>query len=139
MRHSDQNKPLPEIVDLTRPFWSGARAGKLMMQKCAVCGTLNFYPKPWCVECGKRALEWVEVRPTGTVYSYTTAGLVMMNLSGWNSELPVTLCLIDVDDGPRMYAQLVHCPSHQVRFGMRVTADFAEISEEAGIPRFRPE
>lgn len=139
MRQSDQNKPLPEIGDLTRPFWSGARAGKLMMQKCAGCGTLNFYPKPWCIECGDRRLAWTAIRPTGTVYSYTTAGLIMMNLSGWSDELPITLCLVDLDEGPRMYAQLIHCAPKDVRIGMRVKADFAAISEEAGIPRFRPE
>lgn len=138
MRQSPQDKPLPEITDLTRPFWSGAREGRLMMQKCARCGTLDFYPKPWCVECGHRGLEWVEVRRTGTVYSHTVATTVMMNLSGWKDEIPLTLCLVDLDDGPRMYAQLVDCPPEQLRIGMRVEAQPTAISDDAGIPIFRP-
>src|SRR5690606_32784615 len=73
MRQSAQGKPLPEITDLTRPFWAAARDSKLVMQKCAGCGTMNFHPKPWCIECGDRRLEWTEVRQTGTVYSHTTA------------------------------------------------------------------
>jgi len=138
MRQSTQGKPLPEITDLTRPFWSAAREGKLVMQKCARCGTLNFFPKPWCIECGDRRLEWTEVRPSGTVYSYTTATTVMMNLPGWKDELPVILCLVDLDDGPRMYAQLTDCKPEGVRIGMRVQAHFEAISDEAGVPRFRP-
>jgi uncharacterized OB-fold protein len=138
VRQSVQSKPLPEITDLTRPFWSGAAQNKLMMQKCAHCATLNFYPKPWCVECGDRRLEWVEVRPTGVVYSHTTATIVMMNLPGWKEELPVILCLVDLDDGPRMYAQLTDCAAEDVRFGMRVKAHFEKISEDIGIPKFRP-
>ncbi len=138
MRQSPQQKPLPEITDLTRPFWAGARAGRLMMQKCAACGTLDFHPKPWCVECGERRLEWVEVRKTGTVYSYSVATAVMMNLPGWKGELPLVLGMIDLDDGPRLYAQLVDCPPEAVRIGMRVQADFAPIDDEAGVPRFRP-
>lgn len=138
MRQSAQGKPLPEITDLTRPFWSAARAGRLVMQKCAGCGTLDFYPKPWCVECGDRRLEWVEVRKTGTVYSHTVATAVMMNLPGWKSELPLILCLVDLDDGPRMYAQLTDCRPEDVKIGMRVLAHFEAIGDDAGVPKFRP-
>jgi uncharacterized OB-fold protein len=138
MEQSPQGKPLPEITDLTRPFWTAAYEGKLKMQKCGCCGTKNFYPKPWCVECGSRKLEWVEVKPTGTVYSFTTASLVMMNLPGWKTDLPVTLCLVDLDEGPRMYAQLTDCAPHNVRFGMQVEAHFEKIGENIGIPKFRP-
>jgi hypothetical protein len=138
MRQSADRKPLPEITDLTRPFWSAAREGKLVMQKCPSCGTIDFFPKPWCIECGKREREWVEVSPRGTVYSYTVASLVMMNLPGWEKDLPVILCLVDLDDGGRMYAQLVGCPPEEVRIGMRVEAHFEQISDEAGIPKFRP-
>lgn len=138
MLQSPQGKPLPEITDLTRPFWSAAREGRLVMQKCAACGTLDFFPKPWCIECGERRLEWCEVRKTGTVYSHTIATTVMMNLPGWKGDLPVTLCLVDLDDGPRMYAQLTDCAPDQVRVGMRVQAYFEVISDEAGIPKFRP-
>lgn len=138
MRQSAQGKPLPEISELTRPFWSAAHDGKLVMQQCARCSTMNFYPKPWCIECGDRRLEWVDVEPTGTVYSYTTAESVMMNLPGWAAELPLTLCLVDLDAGPRMYACLRHCEPADVRIGMRVTAEFEPISDEAGVPVFRP-
>lgn len=138
MRQSPQGKPLPEITDLTRPFWRAAHDSKLVMQKCARCGTMNFYPKPWCIECGDRRLEWTEVRPTGVVYSYTTADSVMMNLPGWKADLPITLCLVDLDDGPRMYAYVTHCKPEDVAIGMPVQAYFEPISEEAGIPIFRP-
>lgn len=138
MRQSPQGKPLPEITDLTRPFWRAAHDSKLVMQKCARCGTMNFYPKPWCIECGDRRLEWTEVRPTGVVYSYTTADSVMMNLPGWKADLPITLCLVDLDDGPRMYAYVTHCKPEDVAIGMPVQAYFEPISEEAGIPVFRP-
>lgn len=138
MRQSSDGKPLPEITDLTRPFWSAAREGRLVVQRCAGCGTLGFHPKPWCVECGDRRLEWVEVRKTGTVYSHSVATAVMMNLPGWKRELPLVLCLVDLDDGPRLYAQLTDCTPDDVRIGMRVQAHFESISDEAGVPKFRP-
>ncbi len=138
MAHTPQGKPLPQITDQTRPFWSTAKQRKLVMQKCSQCGTLNFHPKPWCVECGNRGLDWVEVKPYGTVYSLTVAYTVMMNYPDWKDELPVINCIIDLDDGARMYGQLTDCAPDKAHIGMRVDAHFVDISEEAAIPKFRP-
>lgn len=131
-------KPLPTITDQTRPFWVAAKQGSFVLQRCGDCGTFNFHPKPWCIECGSRALEWTPAKPHGTVYSYTVSEVVAMNYSGWQAELPVVLCLIDLDDGARMYAQLTDCPPQDVHIGMRVKVYCEDISDEAGIPKFRP-
>tara|TARA_R110000787_G_scaffold71920_17_gene160206 strand:+ start:80 stop:505 length:426 start_codon:yes stop_codon:yes gene_type:complete len=131
-------KPLPEISDLTRPFWNAARDGKLVMQRCNNCGTVNFPAKPWCVACGSRDIPWTDMKPTGTVYSYTVSRVVAMNYPDWASELPMVLCLVDVDDGARLYAQLTDCNPDDVMIGMRVEAHFETISEDAGVPKFRP-
>ncbi len=131
-------KPLPEITDLTRPFWTAAKDGKLVMQKCAECRTINFPARPWCIECGCRDLEWSEAKPTGTVYSYTVSRSVAMNSPAWEAELPIILCILDIDEGARMYAQLTDCAPDDVAIGMRVKAYFEDISDDAGIPKFRP-
>jgi len=130
---------MPAITDLTQPFWNAARDGKLVMQKCDNCGTVNFPAKPWCVSCGSRDLEWAEMKLTGTVYSFTISRSVAMNYPDWEAELPIVLCLVDVDDGARMYAQLTDCDPEKMEIGMRVQAHFERISEDAGIPKFRPE
>lgn len=134
--HTD--KPLPEINDLTRPFWSAAKEGRLMMQKCGACQTVNFHPKPWCIECGSRDLKWTEMKPEGTIYSFTISRTVAMNFPGWADELPLLFCLIDLDEGARMYAQVTYCTPDAIHIGMRVKAYFKVISDEAGIPIFRP-
>lgn len=132
------HKPLPTLTDLTRPFWTAAKERRFVLQKCAKCGTFQFLPKPWCIECGCRDLPWTPARPTGTVYSCTVARTVGMNFPGWQADLPISVCLIDLDDGARMYAQVVGCPPESVHIGQRVTVTFEDISEEAGIPKFKP-
>lgn len=131
-------KPLPVITDLTRPFWTAAKEGRLVLQKCGQCGTFNFHPKPWCIECGSRDLAWTDARPTGTVYSFTISRSVAMNYPGWEKDLPVLLCLVDLDDGARMYAQVTDCSPEAMRIGMRVRAHFEDIGPDAGIAKFRP-
>lgn len=132
------NKPLPVITDLTRSFWTAAKNRKLVLQKCQRCEVFNFHPKPWCIECGSRELTWTDAKPTGTVYSFTISRTVAMNFPGWEKDLPLLLCLIDLDDGARMYAQVTDCSPEDIRIGMRVTVHFEDISDEAGIPKFRP-
>jgi len=132
------HKPLPELTDLTRPFWTAAKQRRFVLQKCARCATFNFYPKPWCIECGSRELEWTEASPLGTVYSYTISRTVGMNYPGWQADLPVLMCMVDLDDGPRMYGQVTDCAPEDLRIGMRLEVHFEDISEEAAIPKFRP-
>ena len=132
------HKPLPTITDLTRPFWTAAKARRLVLQQCRACNTFQFFPKPWCIECGGRDLPWVDAKPTGTVYSFTIARTIGMNYPGWQDELPLTMCMIDLDDGVRLYAQLTDCPPEAVAIGMRVQVQFVDISDEAAIPTFRP-
>jgi len=138
MADSAPGKPLPAITDLTRPFWTAAKNGTLVLQKCQRCATFQFHPKPWCIECGSRELSWTPAKPQGTVYSYTVAYSVAMNFPAWEADLPVLLCLIDLDDGARMYAQVTGCPPERIHVGMRVQVHFEAISSEAGIPKFRP-
>lgn len=131
-------KPLPVITDLTRPFWAAAKNGKLVLQKCQRCATFNFHPKPWCIECGSRELVWTDAKPFGTVYSHTVSYTVAMNSPAWEAELPLVMCLIDLDDGARMYGQVTDCAPADIRIGMRVEVHFEDISSEAAIPKFRP-
>jgi len=138
MTQVPQGKPLPEITDLTRPFWTATKNRKLVMQKCTKCMTFNFYPKPWCVECGCRAMEWTEVSTEGVVYSFTVAHTVMMNYPAWKEDLPITIAIVDVDGAGRMYAQITDCPPEKLRVGMRVKLHFSDMSAEITIPKFRP-
>lgn len=137
MTNKISGKPLPQITDLTRPFWSAAKNGKLVLQKCGKCSTFNFFPKPWCIECGSRDLAWTAAKPFGTVYSFTISNSVSMNYPAWEADLPILMCLIDLDDGVRMYGQVTGCSPEQLKIGMRVEVYFEDISDEAGIPKFR--
>ncbi len=131
-------KPVPTITDLTRPFWTAASEGRFVLQKCERCGACNLLPRPWCIDCGSRALHWVDASPYGTVYAHTVSRTVGMNYSGWAKELPLVMCLIDLDDGARMYAQLTDCPAERVHIGMRVRVHFVELDERTKVPAFRP-
>src|SRR4029453_2889762 len=62
--------PLPDLDDpIMRPFWDGARDGKLMQQRDRTTGDVHWPPRPIYWKGGKR-LEWFEASGKGTVYTY---------------------------------------------------------------------
>ncbi|MBE2275100.1 MAG: OB-fold domain-containing protein [Rhodobacteraceae bacterium] len=138
MNDTATETPKPEITDQTRPFWEAAREGRLVMQKCAACGTVNFPPKPWCIDCGCRDLPWTTVGPGGTVYSWTISRSVAMNWPGWTGQLPVVMALVDVDGGARTYAQVIDCAPEDIRTGLRLVVTMVPVGEDVFIPKFRP-
>jgi hypothetical protein len=132
------DKPIPTITHLTAPFWNAAKEGRFVLQRCGKCGTYNFYPKPWCIECGSRDLTWTDAQPYGTLYSFTISHAVAMNYRGWEPELPVLMGLIDLADGPRMYAQITGCKPEDLRIGMALQAYCESFGDELAIPKFKP-
>ena len=53
---TEYNKPLPRpiSVELTRPFWEGAKRHELMMPRCKTCDRFFFYPREECPSTGWR-------------------------------------------------------------------------------------
>src|SRR4249919_3611645 len=63
--------PLPDADDVSRPFWEGANAGKLLVQRCTECQRLQFPPDSSCASCGSSDVSFVEVSGRGTIFSFT--------------------------------------------------------------------
>ena len=46
-------KPTPE----TQHYWEGAKQGELRLQRCDACQHTYFPPRPFCPDCGARAVS----------------------------------------------------------------------------------
>ena len=64
-------KSLPKINKVDEPYWKGAAAGKLLLQKCKACGKLQFFPRVVCVDCFSGDIEWIEAKGTGKVHTFS--------------------------------------------------------------------
>jgi hypothetical protein len=132
-------KPLPEITPVNQPFWDGARAGKLMMQRCQDCRSWVFCPRPICVECNGERLEWVAVSGRGKVFAFTVIREVVgQALRGFAPDIPYVTAWIDLDEGPRFCSNIVGCPIEKVKIGMDVEVVFEDSGEGVTLPKFKP-
>lgn len=129
-------KPLPHVTPLTQPFWDAARAGRLDVQRCGNCGTLRFPPARICDECLSEDVAWVTVSGRAAVWSMCE--FHRLYFKGFAAELPYNVALVRLDEGPRMYTNLVGIPYKGIKIGMRVQAVFEPVTDDVTLVKFRP-
>lgn len=116
-------KSLPKINKVDQPFWEGAAAGKLLLQKCKECGKVQFFPRVACVDCFSD-LDWIEAKGTGKVHSFT---LVRVPRNpAFKEETPIYYINVILDEGVIMESRLVGDSKESVKLGDRVRAVFQQ-------------
>jgi len=133
---SDYRKPLPRLDDANRPFWDGARAGEVRMQRCAGCGTMRFPAARYCAKCGGDKSEWVATGGRGTVESWCL--FHKPYFEGFADEVPYNVAVVRLDEGPRLFTNIVDAPAGGLKIGMRVEATFEEATAEITLVKFKP-
>lgn len=133
---SEWNKPLPTIVGETRPYWEACRRGQLVIQRCAACGEYQFYPRGICAHCWSADIRWVEVSGRGTVWTYTVT--YQNRTPGFAEEVPYVLALVELEEGVKLFTNIVDCPPPEVRIGMPVAVTFVRANDRVTVPYFKP-
>ncbi|WP_052666578.1 bifunctional MaoC family dehydratase N-terminal/OB-fold nucleic acid binding domain-containing protein [Nitriliruptor alkaliphilus] len=109
-------RPRPAINRDTAHVWEGYAAGEIRLQRCADCGQLRHPPGPMCPAC--RSTDWGIELAAGTG---TVASVVEHHhppLPGF--ELPHTVALVELDEGPRLVSHLAPGESGPLAIGDRV-------------------
>lgn len=133
---SDYQKPLPELNTENRPFWEACREGRLAMQKCRACGHIRYPIQGVCPKCLSEQSEWIDLSGEGEVLSRLVFHQVYHK--AFANDVPYNVVLVQLDEGPRMFSNVVVVPNEDVKVGMRVVVTFDPVTAEVTIPRFRP-
>ncbi|MFC7497191.1 MULTISPECIES: Zn-ribbon domain-containing OB-fold protein [unclassified Nocardioides] len=114
-------------------FFEGAAEGRLLIQRCADCGTLRHPPGPTCPRC--RSFEWdtVESSRRGTLHSWTIAH----HPQDPAFDYPLAVGLLDLEEGTRLVADIAGVPHDELRIGMPLEVGFAEHAHGAVLPQLR--
>ncbi len=131
---SEPQRPLPQPTDLTRPYWEAAARGELHMQHCGACGQWQFYPRPFCIHCEAEALQWRAVSGLGRIYTYTVNHRAPNPFM--KARLPYVVAIVELDEGPRLMANVLGNAVDRAGIGKRVKVTFETASEEVTLPQF---
>lgn len=94
--------PYPQPDRDTAAFWEAQNNHELRFQRCAECGTVRYPVGPLCPPCRSFDSEWIKSSGRGRVYSYT----VVHYQSHPAFQVPYTVALVEMEEGPRIIAQL---------------------------------
>lgn len=114
-------------MDITRNWRLREQRYRLEGTECSVCGSRHFPPRIVCPECKNRDLGPYRFAGHGTVYSHTT---VYQAPDGFEDYVPYVVALIDLDEGPRVTAQLTDVDPDEVTIGMPVEMIVRKLSEQ---------
>lgn len=116
---------LPVPTKDSAAFWAACDAGRLALPRCTACGHVFYYPRQMCPRCGGRELGEVDSAGRGTVFSFTHVAVSFYGAS-WDDQLPYTVILVDLDEGPRMLSRLIG-DSAGLRVGDRVRLNLVTV------------
>ena len=124
--------PLPAVTNLNRPHWEGLVQHRLLVQRCSACGHRWLPPGPWCVSCWSRDTQWEEVSGRGTVTSFVR--FHQQYYRDGPFEVPYGVAEVTLEEGPRLYAQLVDV---EPVVGVGVEVCFEDLAADLTVARFR--
>jgi uncharacterized OB-fold protein len=114
----------------------------LVGETCPHCDAKIFPPRDVCPHCGGEAKTQYAFSGKGKVYSYT----VMRDApAGYEENIPYTVAVVALDEGPMVTAQLTDLGEQPVEIGMpveMVTRKIRQDGDERGMLvygyKFRP-
>ena len=134
---SERNqKPLPRIDEVSRPYWEAAKRHELFLQQCQECGNYRYPPGETCPSCLSDRLEWNKASGRASVYTWTVFHQVYH--PAFEKDVPYAVVAVELDEGPRLITNLVDCKVEAINIGMPVEVVFDDVTEEITLPKFRP-
>ncbi len=129
-------RPLPETTPWSAPFWAAAKEHRLVFQHCASCQANVLYPKLFCPNCHGSDLQWMDASGQGEVYTFSV--IYQHPPSPFRDSLPYVVAVVQLDEGVQLMTNVVGCEPEDVKCGMKVVAEFDDVTDEFTLVKFRP-
>ncbi len=117
-------------------------SGRILLQSCAACGTVQHPPEDVCHRCQGVDFELRESQGTGSVHSYTV--IHHPAHPALADSLPYAVALVSLDDFPgvRITGNILNLAPERVSIGLRVRAVWEEVIDPEGrklqLPQWEP-
>ncbi len=110
-------------------FWAGTQQGELRIQKCNSCGELRHPPGPVCPACHAMDRGYVVASGRGTIFSFLVHHAPQMP----GRELPLTIALVELEEGVRFVADVRSNPE-DLAIGDAVVVAWDRVDDELTLP-----
>lgn len=132
---STYTKPLPLIEPGAKPFWQSLREHAMKLQRCDNCGRFRYQPARYCPDCLSPQHTWLPISGRGVVWAPLT---YHQGFGPFADSAPYNVSLIELEEGVRIWSNVVNCDPALVRIGMPVVLFYDDVADGWTLPRFRP-
>ena len=117
-------------------FWEGVRRGELLLFQCGTCDTY-YWPATSCLnDCGMESMRWVPASGKGVLHTFTVYYRALN--PGWKDDVPYNVAVVELEEGPFMFSNVVGVENEALEVGMRLEAVFNEVRPGVTLPQFAP-
>ena len=129
--------PTPNAAGTAAEHWKAAAVGRLALPYCVSCASFQWPPRARCPQCHGET-SWRDASGRGHIVSFSVVRRAV------NPELvdaaPYAVAFVELDEGPRMFANVVDIDASAVTIGMRVCCRFEPaLDASVHVPVFAPE
>ena len=128
--------PQPRLTPTNAPLIEGWQRGELMLQHCADCRAIIFFPREMCPHCWSTNLAWVRGTGRGKIVSF--ARVHKHVTAPFAAEAPTILAEIALADGGAMMARVATGAPESIASGMEVELVPMPEAAQFPLPTFRP-
>ena len=129
-------KPVPVPDEATGPFFAGGATNSLMIRHCFDCDAFIQPGARICPMCLGEDLDWRTASGKATLHTF---GIMHQRYHpGFEPEIPYNIAVVELEEGPRLFTNVVGCPNGDLKVGMKLAATFEQVSEGVYLPKFRP-
>jgi uncharacterized OB-fold protein len=126
----------PDIDQDSEPYWQSLREHSAKLQKCEHCGKFRFPPSPSCYYCGTPGGNWEVISGQGDIYSWAEIHHPIDKRLA--TDVPFTIVLVDLEEGPRIAGRLINAGQSEIKAGMPVKVRYDDIDAELTLLNFEP-
>jgi hypothetical protein len=100
----------------------------LIGTKCSNCNKVFFPPRFICPSCRRIGkLEPYRMKGRGKIVSFTVTHVAP---NGFEDQAPYVIAIIELEEGPRLTAQVTDCDPSQIKIGDEVEMVFRRMGQE---------
>lgn len=79
-------------------FWRGCEEGRLLLQRCADHGHLQYPPGPLCRRCGGDVGSWIDAARDGRVEAFSL--VTRAPVAAFDAHVPYMVAIVRLAEGP---------------------------------------
>lgn len=122
----------------TQPFWDAANEHRLIVARCAQCGTYRMPPSPFCANCLSQDTEWVELSGRANLFTFTVVRHPV--IPDLVDSVPYVIAVVSLSDADevKLVTNIVDCDPDTLEIGQAVEVVWDKATDDVTVPRFRP-